>query len=66
MDKLILRDYQVEGVSWLCFLWGVGLSGVLSDDMGLGKTVQCLMGMVVRGKEKEGRKVRCVVCACVF
>ena len=37
-----LRQYQAEGVSWLCFLREVGLGGVLADDMGLGKTVQTL------------------------
>jgi SNF2 family DNA or RNA helicase len=37
-----LRDYQVEGFTWLARLahWGVG--GCLADDMGLGKTIQAL------------------------
>ncbi|CAG35724.1 DEAD/DEAH box helicase [Desulfotalea psychrophila] len=37
-----LRDYQLEGFSWLGRLahWGVG--GCLADDMGLGKTLQSL------------------------
>jgi len=37
-----LRDYQIEGYSWLQFLSEYGLHGILADDMGLGKTVQAL------------------------
>lgn len=37
-----LRDYQLQGFSWLSHLshWGVG--ACLADDMGLGKTIQAL------------------------
>ncbi len=37
-----LRPYQRRGLSWLAFLSGLGLGGVLADDMGLGKTLQVL------------------------
>jgi superfamily II DNA or RNA helicase len=37
-----LRAYQHQGVSWLAFLRGAGLGGVLADDMGLGKTLQAM------------------------
>jgi superfamily II DNA or RNA helicase len=37
-----LRAYQRHGVSWLAFLRGAGLGGVLADDMGLGKTLQAM------------------------
>jgi hypothetical protein len=37
-----LRAYQREGVSWLAFLRGAGLGGILADDMGLGKTLQAM------------------------
>ncbi|MGW0059288.1 DEAD/DEAH box helicase [Streptosporangium sandarakinum] len=37
-----LRPYQERGLSWLSFLSGLGLGGVLADDMGLGKTVSAL------------------------
>ncbi len=40
-----LRPYQRQGVSWLAFLRGAGLGGVLADDMGLGKTVQALCAL---------------------
>ncbi len=41
-----LRHYQQQGVSWLRFLQGAGLGGILADDMGLGKTLQtiCVLG----------------------
>ncbi len=43
-----LRDYQLEGYTWLARLahWGVG--ACLADDMGLGKTVQGLALLVER------------------
>jgi len=37
-----LRPYQRRGLSWLAFLAGLGVGGVLADDMGLGKTLQLL------------------------
>lgn len=37
-----LRPYQQRGLSWLSFLSGLGLGGVLADDMGLGKTITTL------------------------
>ncbi len=43
-----LRDYQIEGFSWLSRLahWGVG--ACLADDMGLGKTLQALALILTR------------------
>ncbi|GGL51683.1 helicase HelZ [Planomonospora parontospora subsp. antibiotica] len=38
----VLRPYQERGLSWLGFMSGLGLGGVLADDMGLGKTAQTL------------------------
>lgn len=37
-----LRQYQIEGISWLSFLSRLGIGGCLADDMGLGKTIQLL------------------------
>ncbi len=37
-----LRDYQLSGYNWMCFLDEFGWGGCLADDMGLGKTVQVL------------------------
>ncbi|SNS98346.1 SWIM zinc finger [Rhodococcoides kyotonense] len=46
----VLRPYQLDGYSWLLFLWTHGLGGILADDMGLGKTVQTL-AMICKVKE---------------
>lgn len=37
-----LRQYQVEGYSWMYQLYLNGFGGCLADDMGLGKTLQTL------------------------
>ena len=37
-----LRQYQLDGISWLNFLNEFELGGILADEMGLGKTVQTL------------------------
>jgi len=50
-----LRSYQQEGLSWLQFLRGTGLHGILADDMGLGKTVQTIAHLL---KEKAGRRAK--------
>ncbi|MFI6507669.1 SNF2-related protein [Streptosporangium sp. NPDC050855] len=46
-----LRPYQERGLSWLSFLSGLGLGGILADDMGLGKTVSTLSLLL---SEREG------------
>jgi superfamily II DNA or RNA helicase len=48
--KAQLRNYQQEGLNWLCFLRQNGIGGILADDMGLGKTLQTLALLL---KEKE-------------
>ncbi len=50
-----LRDYQLEGVSWLQQLRVLNVGGVLADDMGLGKTLQTIAHLVV---EKEGNRLQ--------
>lgn len=40
--KCELRQYQVEGLSWMYWLQSSHLGGCLADDMGLGKTIQTL------------------------
>ncbi|KAG9509780.1 Chromodomain-helicase-DNA-binding protein 7, partial [Fragariocoptes setiger] len=37
-----LRDYQLEGLSWLTFCWYEGRNCILADEMGLGKTIQSI------------------------
>lgn len=54
--RAALRDYQLEGLSWMQFLREYGLAGILADDMGLGKTLQTLSHILL---EKEaGRLTR--------
>lgn len=47
-----LRDYQLEGYSWLSFLLEHRLGGILADDMGLGKTLQTL-AMIQRARNTD-------------
>ncbi|MGH7845428.1 MAG: SNF2-related protein, partial [Candidatus Binatia bacterium] len=49
-----LRDYQREGLGWLCFLQRFGFGGCLADDMGLGKTVQVLALLESRRELRGG------------
>ncbi len=37
-----LRPYQLQGLSFLNFLFEFGFGGILADEMGLGKTLQTL------------------------
>ncbi|KAI1321718.1 SNF2 family N-terminal domain-containing protein [Xylariaceae sp. FL0255] len=37
-----MRDYQLEGLTWLYEICVQGLSGILADEMGLGKTIQVI------------------------
>lgn len=45
-----LREYQLQGLSWLQSLRSSHFNGILADDMGLGKTVQTLAHLLY---EKE-------------
>ena len=49
-----LRDYQLEGLSWMQFLREYELAGILADDMGLGKTIQTLSHILL---EKESGRL---------
>ena len=40
-----LREYQRQGVDWLCLLRDAGIGALLADDMGLGKTLQTICAM---------------------
>ena len=50
-----LRNYQLDGYSWLYCLYKNGFGGCLADDMGLGKTLQTLVLLkkVIDEKEKD-------------
>ena len=55
-----LRDYQRDGLSWMCFLRDFGLGGCLADDMGLGKTVQ-FIAMLLEHRSKSKVKLPSMV-----
>jgi len=57
--KATLRDYQLEGLSWMTALSEEGFGGILADDMGLGKTMQAL-ALLLSCKER-GENVRALV-----
>lgn len=37
-----MRQYQLEGLSWMINLAHQGINGILADEMGLGKTLQTI------------------------
>ena len=49
--KTVLRDYQLQGLSWLHSIQTHGFSGILADDMGLGKTVQALAHLLLQKEQ---------------
>ena len=61
-----LREYQKEGVNWLCFLRKNDFGGILADDMGLGKTLQALTFFeiirVSRAMKKCSNRAHLVIC----
>ncbi|KAK2737981.1 hypothetical protein FQN57_007335 [Myotisia sp. PD_48] len=57
-----LRDYQVEGVSFLHELFVYQKGGILGDDMGLGKTIQVIAFLTAAygktGDERDTKRMR--------
>ncbi|KAH9908638.1 SNF2 family N-terminal domain-containing protein [Xylariomycetidae sp. FL2044] len=47
-----MRDYQLEGLTWMYEICLQGLSGILADEMGLGKTIQ-VISLVALLREEE-------------
>jgi SNF2 family DNA or RNA helicase len=56
-----LRNYQLEGVSWLLFLRQIGLGGCLADDMGLGKTIQ-FIAYLLHIRQQGGSTPSLLIC----
>ncbi|KYK61349.1 ISWI chromatin-remodeling complex ATPase ISW2 [Drechmeria coniospora] len=48
-----MRDYQLEGLTWMYEICSQGMSGILADEMGLGKTVQTI-SLIALLREQEG------------
>ncbi|RUM41122.1 MAG: hypothetical protein DSY34_04315, partial [Desulfurobacterium sp.] len=59
--KTTLRNYQIEGISWLNFLHRYKLGGILADDMGLGKTVQTIAHLLRLKEEGELEKPAIII-----
>ncbi|MDP5189300.1 DEAD/DEAH box helicase [Rheinheimera baltica] len=57
-----LRDYQLQGLSWLSFLREFGLGGILADDMGLGKTLQTLSLLLALKQRGELTHPALIIC----
>lgn len=55
-SDIILRHYQLEGITWMRYLSKFSLNGILADDMGLGKTLQVLC--VLAFEQEELKKER--------
>ncbi|KAJ3493586.1 hypothetical protein NLG97_g4638 [Lecanicillium saksenae] len=47
-----MRDYQLEGLTWMFEICSQGMSGILADEMGLGKTVQTI-SLIALLRERE-------------
>ncbi|KAI8966551.1 P-loop containing nucleoside triphosphate hydrolase protein [Daldinia sp. FL1419] len=57
-----LRDYQIEGVKFLHYLFVYQKGGILGDDMGLGKTVQVAAFLIAMfgktGDRRDAKRMR--------
>lgn len=57
-----LREYQLEGMSWLLFLYENRFGACLADDMGLGKTVQAIAFLAtLRQQHSKARSIHLIV-----
>lgn len=56
-----LRNYQIDGVSWIEKLRLMHLNGILADDMGLGKTLQAITA-VTQYKDDHPNALSIIVC----
>lgn len=56
-----LRNYQVDGISWMERLRQMHLNGILADDMGLGKTLQAITA-VTQHKAEHPDSLSIIVC----
>ena len=56
-----LRDYQLQGLSWLYNIQTHGFSGILADDMGLGKTVQALALLLLKKEQSLAHSASLII-----
>ncbi|MBR2828021.1 MAG: SNF2 helicase associated domain-containing protein, partial [Bacilli bacterium] len=60
-EENLLRDYQKDGVKWLCNIDKTGFGGILADEMGLGKSIQTIYYMKELLKEDQSYQFLIVV-----
>ena len=60
-EENLLRDYQKDGVKWLCNIDKTGFGGILADEMGLGKSIQTIYYMKELLKEDKSYQFLIVV-----
>ncbi|KAI1335840.1 SNF2 family N-terminal domain-containing protein [Xylariaceae sp. FL0016] len=48
-----MRDYQLEGLTWMYEICLQGMSGILADEMGLGKTIQVISIMALLREQEN-------------
>ncbi|CAL2033128.1 unnamed protein product [Caenorhabditis brenneri] len=64
-DTNMLREYQLEGITWIRFLRTYGLHGILADDMGLGKTLQTMCSIALSvDKDQLDERQKCSLIVC--
>ncbi|CAB3411490.1 unnamed protein product [Caenorhabditis bovis] len=65
LDGKMLREYQLEGITWMRFLRHYGLNGILADDMGLGKTLQTMCAIAMSlDYDNLDKKSKCSLIVC--
>lgn len=57
-----MRDYQLEGLTWMYEICSQGMSGILADEMGLGKFVLLLPQVMSLTPPRENRSNHLVDC----
>ncbi|KAL5095120.1 hypothetical protein Trisim1_003729 [Trichoderma cf. simile WF8] len=48
-----MREYQLEGLTWMYEICSQGMSGILADEMGLGKTIQTISLIALLREQEE-------------
>lgn len=60
-EGVVLKDYQLHGVSWLDLLYRNKTSCILADEMGLGKTAQVIAFIALLKERRAARGTHLIV-----
>jgi len=65
--RVVLRDYQIEGLNWLIKMHENGINCILADEMGLGKTLQTIafLGYLKFVKDEKSKHLIVVPKSCL-